>query len=292
MPRTTERRSAIAALGRGPGLGDGTTRRHRIGLEELLGHAQAHRDGDQPGLRPVVQVALQPAQLGRRVVHGRGPALGERRHPALQRLGVAVAEERPVDHRPGPQDRVGPEPPEEPGDHAQQQHHHDERHRPADADRPHDPEHVAPGHRVGEHRNEADERAALRERPVRRWQLDAQHPAGDVSLSVGDHPDQRDGSGHEEDADPDHDEQPADQEEHQAEHQRDHPQHLLDGVARQQEGAGLVTEPLEDGRLGPGGLCHRSILPERVGPDSGASTTTGWVLGPLTAGFAARRLEP
>ena len=126
MPRTTERRSAIAADGRGPGLADRPARGLGVGLELLLGHAQAHRHGDQPGLGAVVQVALEPAQLGRGVVHRLGPAAGQHLDPLLEHLGAAGGEQQPVDLRAQPhQLRVGAEPPEEAGGHREQQHHHD-----------------------------------------------------------------------------------------------------------------------------------------------------------------------
>ena len=85
--------------GRRAGLVDGPAGRLRVGVELRLGHAQAHRHRDQPGLGAVVQVALEPAQLGGGVVHGLGAAAGQRLDPLLERLGAAVGEEHPVDPR-------------------------------------------------------------------------------------------------------------------------------------------------------------------------------------------------
>ena len=46
------------------GLGEQHPRRLRVGPELLLGHADAHAERDETGLRAVVQVALDAAQLG------------------------------------------------------------------------------------------------------------------------------------------------------------------------------------------------------------------------------------
>ena len=74
MPRTTERRSPMRGGGGGAGLADQPAGRLRVAVEQLVGHAEAHRQRDQPGLGAVVQVALDAAQLGGRVVDGLGAA--------------------------------------------------------------------------------------------------------------------------------------------------------------------------------------------------------------------------
>ena len=48
----------------GAGLCDQLLRALRVGLELLLRHPEAHAERDQPGLRAVVQVALDAAELG------------------------------------------------------------------------------------------------------------------------------------------------------------------------------------------------------------------------------------
>ena len=72
-PRRSSARASLTSPGR---LG--------VALEQLLGHAEAHRQRDQPGLGAVVQVALEPAQLGRGVVDGLGARLGQHLRPAAR----------------------------------------------------------------------------------------------------------------------------------------------------------------------------------------------------------------
>ena len=93
MPRTTARRSASAAPVVVAGLGDQLARGLGVAVEHLVGHAERHAERDQPGLRPVVQVALDAAQLGGGVVDGLGAGHGQVDDPLLQRLGVPGAEE-------------------------------------------------------------------------------------------------------------------------------------------------------------------------------------------------------
>ena len=59
-----------------------------VGVQLLLGHAEGHAQRDQPRLRAVVQVALDPAQLGLLRVHGAGPARLERGDALGERLAV------------------------------------------------------------------------------------------------------------------------------------------------------------------------------------------------------------
>ena len=56
-------------------------------LQLLLGHAQPHRQGHQLGLGAVVQVALDPAQRGRRGVDRLGAGLLERTQAGGRRVG-------------------------------------------------------------------------------------------------------------------------------------------------------------------------------------------------------------
>ena len=57
-----------------------------IGAEQFLGEADAHAERDEPGLRAVVQVPLDAAQLGGLGVDRVGPGLGQLAHP-LGQLG-------------------------------------------------------------------------------------------------------------------------------------------------------------------------------------------------------------
>ena len=102
MPRTTERSSPSAAV-----LVDRASAISRWAasgslVHQALGHAEAHRQRDQPGLGAVVQVALDPAQLGGGVVDGVGAGLGQLLHPLLEDLGVPVGQHPAVDGRRGP----------------------------------------------------------------------------------------------------------------------------------------------------------------------------------------------
>ena len=72
-----------------PGLGEHPARLFRVAVEQLLGHPQRHPETRQPGLGPVVQVALDPAQLGRGVVEALVARLGQHLDPLLQPLGRA-----------------------------------------------------------------------------------------------------------------------------------------------------------------------------------------------------------
>jgi hypothetical protein len=57
--------------------GDRLADRFRLAVEALPGHAEVHGQGNQPLLRPVVQVALDPAALGVGGGHRAGPAAGQ-----------------------------------------------------------------------------------------------------------------------------------------------------------------------------------------------------------------------
>jgi len=71
-------------LGRGvAGLKQQRPRRGGILVEHLLGGAQRHAHRHQPGLRSVVQVPLDPADLRGTGVHHFGAALRQVRHLLL-----------------------------------------------------------------------------------------------------------------------------------------------------------------------------------------------------------------
>ena len=85
MPRTTVRRSASAdVVTRAPRAA--ALRRLGVAGEHLLGHAEVHAERHEPGLGAVVQVALDAAQLGGRVVDRLCPRLRHLCDPALEAL--------------------------------------------------------------------------------------------------------------------------------------------------------------------------------------------------------------
>ena len=73
----------------------------------LLGQAEPHREGDQPGLRPVVQIALDAPQVGRGRVDDDPPVRLQLGDPPLQLVG---GRQQPAHHRPV---RVGQPPRDE-----------------------------------------------------------------------------------------------------------------------------------------------------------------------------------
>ena len=84
-PQVAEGRAGgLAGLGEQPRGGLG------VALEQVVGQAEVHAERDEPGLRAVVQVALDPAQLGRGVVDGLRAGRRQVGDPLLQRLGVAA----------------------------------------------------------------------------------------------------------------------------------------------------------------------------------------------------------
>ena len=274
MPRTTERRSPIAPGGRRPGVLDQAPGLLRVlAVERRVGHAEAHRQRDQPRLRPVVQVALEAAQLGRRVVDQVGPGLGQHLHPLLERLGAAVAEEPPVEHRPRLHQRRRHEPPDEAGHDPEQQHDHDQRHRDADDRCDQQPPEVAPRHRVGEHRACLDEEPARRQGTVRRGQGSAEGAAGHRPVQVRD-PAGRGQHGHEDaDPDPDDDEHAADGPEHEQHDHQDREEELGHGVPGQQEAAwragrhGSAHGPILSGQPDLAQGCRHHHRPGLCAPD-------------------------
>ena len=90
-----------------PGLGDQGQRRLRAGRQHAFDRTQVHAQRDQAGLGPVVQVSLDPAQLGRGGVDGVAAGLGQLLDPAGQlgigpgvQQGPRVRADRPG-HQPG-----------------------------------------------------------------------------------------------------------------------------------------------------------------------------------------------
>ena len=84
MPRTRWRRS-LSARGRGlPGLGDQGQRGLRAGRQHAFHRPQVHAQRDQAGLGPVVQIPLDPAQLGSGGVERVAAGLGQPLDPAGQ----------------------------------------------------------------------------------------------------------------------------------------------------------------------------------------------------------------
>ena len=84
MPRARLRSSSSASRVLAPRLGEELLRRGGIGGELLLGHAEAHAERDEPRLRAVVQVALDPPQLRLLLVDRTGARLLEHRDPLLR----------------------------------------------------------------------------------------------------------------------------------------------------------------------------------------------------------------
>ena len=104
IPRTRSRSSSSASTGAARASRE-TKRALRIGSQLLLGHPHAHAERDEPRLRAVVQVTLDPAQLGLLDVHRSGAARLEpldsvlpaarRRRPHVRLRARARAEGRP-----------------------------------------------------------------------------------------------------------------------------------------------------------------------------------------------------
>jgi hypothetical protein len=87
--RRVDAADQVAQLGQGldrgvPGLDEQRPRRDRIGVDDLPGGIQGHAHRHQPGLRPVVQVTLDPADLGRSGVEGLGPGPRQLADPQRQ----------------------------------------------------------------------------------------------------------------------------------------------------------------------------------------------------------------
>ena len=77
MPRTRVRSSVRACPLDARASASRFRARSGFSRQHLLGEPNVHAQRDQPGLRPVVQVALDPAQLGRGGVHRLGAGLGQ-----------------------------------------------------------------------------------------------------------------------------------------------------------------------------------------------------------------------
>ena len=80
-------------------LGEQLLRGGRVAVHQGLGHAQVHAEGGQPGLRTVVQVTLDPAQLGGLGVDRLGAGLGQLLHPQREPGALCRAEQGPGQQR-------------------------------------------------------------------------------------------------------------------------------------------------------------------------------------------------
>ena len=103
MPRASVRRSAIASSAPAvrvlDQLGDPGQVERRGVVELLLGQAELHGHGHELRLGAVVQVPLDAAQPGRRVVHDARPALLEGADPLGARRAGAGAEQCRISQR-------------------------------------------------------------------------------------------------------------------------------------------------------------------------------------------------
>ena len=95
MPRTRSRSSASAVPLDSRASASSLRAAAGSRSTSLLGQAEAHAQRDQPGLGAVVQVAFDPAQLGRLGVDGVGPGDGQLRDPQRQLGGPGGREEEP-----------------------------------------------------------------------------------------------------------------------------------------------------------------------------------------------------
>ena len=281
MPRTTERRSPSAADVVAARLVHQPLGRLRVGREQRVGHPEVHRQGDQPCLGAVVQVALEAAQLGGRVVEGLGAGLGQHLDPLLERLGVTVGEQPAVHRGAGPHDRLDPEPPQGPGHDEHEQQHADQGRGRSRRCRPRA---ARPG-RARSSGPTPSRRAAARAPPLRvgrycgghrRAEDPARHQAVPVRQPAGG----RDGQQQHRDAD--HDD-------------REAPKTALRTKSTRAGTASTscaAAYAVIRSRLGGGS----AVLMVRILPDSGArrggaGTTSVGVLAPLTEGSGVNRME-
>ena len=116
MPRTRSR-SSVSAVAEVSRAWASSARAAAGSLSmQLLDGGQAHADGDQPGLRAVVQVAFDPAQLGGLGVDGVGPGLGQPAHPVGEHgRGRSGVSRRRSYAGPQAQQRSGEQEPDPPG---------------------------------------------------------------------------------------------------------------------------------------------------------------------------------
>ncbi len=85
--------------GGGPGLGQHRLGGVRVGVHQLLGGTHRHAHRDHPGLRPVVQTALDPLQLCGLCLRQVGPDGLQFLHPPAQ-PGAGDRPQQPGRHRP------------------------------------------------------------------------------------------------------------------------------------------------------------------------------------------------
>ena len=100
-------------------LGQQCQRQVRVVLDHLLGEADVHAQGDQPGLRSIVQVPFDPAQFRRRRVHRIPARLGQLAYPRGHLFPGRCQQRRSGDsvhsQQPRPRDDAGRQ-------HAQEEH--------------------------------------------------------------------------------------------------------------------------------------------------------------------------
>ncbi len=232
IPRTTSRRSPRAApvVCRASSM----IRRasSRVAVEQVRGHPERQPEPDQPRLRAVVQVALDPAQLGGRVVERLVARLGQHLDPLLEPLRRPERQQRPVQPAARDHDRADAVPPGDAGDDGHEQGQHDQRQRERQRHRQQQPGLVAPGHRVGGPDPQALHRARVADRTVRRRHRRAEHVRRHPTVEVGEPTGGRQGQQQQRDPDHDHDQRAGDRvedEERQGGHRQ---QHLRGGVPR------------------------------------------------------------
>ena len=102
MPRERSRSSTSARLA-SVRLGDERPRAGGVAVELLLRHAEVHRQRDEPRLRAVVEVALDPLQLGGLGVDG---ACARALESATRRRSLGASSPRARWASPSPAPRV------------------------------------------------------------------------------------------------------------------------------------------------------------------------------------------
>ena len=105
IPRDSDRSSARASRAWLSASSTVSRAAVRVGVELLLGPAEVDREPDQPLLRAVVDVALEPAQRGRLGRH-RGRGLGPGGGLALGQVGDLVAQRGHLDQQPAGEPRL------------------------------------------------------------------------------------------------------------------------------------------------------------------------------------------
>ena len=248
-----------------------------VALEEVVGEAEGHPGRHQAGLGAVVQVALDPPQLGGAVVDRVGARGGQVDDPLLQLLGVAAREEGPVEAGAQAHDVRCAVPPEGAGDEQQQHHDGQQREREADGHRHQHPQQVTPGHRVdGPGAQSSHGGQSVRGEVAGRHGV-PERGRGHRPVLVGDPAQRWHGEQQERDADGGEGEHAADHDQDEHDDRRDHQEHLAGG-----EGGD---------RPRSGWLLHAPILSEARPARSGPRSTTAGGLVPSSRAARAPRVE-